>query len=239
MANKAKRRRRLWDAYAFPGFRPQSTARGVFGDPKARVITLVRRSKNALRELRTGAQGLVRRASAPHARPVLRRCAHLPRIRGAAPAVQELRHSEARAPGVSCRQSVLRQALCPLRGPALPIEFGQGHCLGVQSRLMGHGQGDGKAVHGGAVGEGGHARTQGNRHRRGAAGRDAADMPAVAFHTMRHCGNSWLAQLGVAAEMRARLGGWSVWGATIILSGRPRTGVRLNSLRQINNPAVC
>ena len=45
MANSAKRQRRLWDAYAFPGFRPQPTVRGVFGDPKARVITLVRRSK--------------------------------------------------------------------------------------------------------------------------------------------------------------------------------------------------
>ena len=37
--------RRLWDAYAFPGFRPRPTVRGVFGDPKARVITLERRSK--------------------------------------------------------------------------------------------------------------------------------------------------------------------------------------------------
>jgi len=45
MANSAKRLRRLWDAYAFPGFRPQPTLRGVFVDPKARVITLVRRSK--------------------------------------------------------------------------------------------------------------------------------------------------------------------------------------------------
>src|SRR3990170_4585962 len=45
MANSEKRKRRLWDAYAFPGFRPQHTVRGVFGDPKARVITLVRRSK--------------------------------------------------------------------------------------------------------------------------------------------------------------------------------------------------
>lgn len=42
--------------------------------------------------------------------------------------------------------------------------------------------------------------------------RDAVDMPTVTFHTMRHCGNSWLAQLGVSAEMRARLGGWSVRG---------------------------
>jgi hypothetical protein len=45
MANSTKRQRRLWDAYAFPGFRPQSTVRGVLGDPKARVISLVRRSK--------------------------------------------------------------------------------------------------------------------------------------------------------------------------------------------------
>jgi hypothetical protein len=37
--------RRLWDAYAFGGFRPQPRVRGVFGDPKARVITLKRRSK--------------------------------------------------------------------------------------------------------------------------------------------------------------------------------------------------
>ena len=45
MAISAKRQRRLWEAYAFPGFRPQGTVRGVFGDPEARVITLVRRSK--------------------------------------------------------------------------------------------------------------------------------------------------------------------------------------------------
>ena len=45
MANSAKRQRRRWDAYAFLGVRPQPTVRGVFGDPKARVITLLRRSK--------------------------------------------------------------------------------------------------------------------------------------------------------------------------------------------------
>lgn len=45
LANKRTRKRRLWDAYAFEGFRPEATVRGVFGDPKARVITLVRRSK--------------------------------------------------------------------------------------------------------------------------------------------------------------------------------------------------
>lgn len=44
------------------------------------------------------------------------------------------------------------------------------------------------------------------------AARAAVRMPTVAFHTMRHCGQSWLAQSGVDAEMRARLGGWSVRG---------------------------
>jgi len=35
----------LLDAYRFPGFRPKARLRGVFGDPKARVVTLARRSK--------------------------------------------------------------------------------------------------------------------------------------------------------------------------------------------------
>src|SRR5262245_31814118 len=36
---------RLADACRFPGFRPRAMLHGVFGDRKARVITLVRRSK--------------------------------------------------------------------------------------------------------------------------------------------------------------------------------------------------
>src|SRR5206468_3024997 len=39
------KRRRLLDAFRFPGFRPQEHVRGIFGDPRARIITLVRRSK--------------------------------------------------------------------------------------------------------------------------------------------------------------------------------------------------
>src|SRR5271157_5638726 len=39
------KRRRLVDAYRFAGFRPVEHVRGVFGDPYARIITLVRRSK--------------------------------------------------------------------------------------------------------------------------------------------------------------------------------------------------
>jgi len=39
------KRKRLLDAYRFAGFRPLEEVRGVFGDPKVRVVTLVRRSK--------------------------------------------------------------------------------------------------------------------------------------------------------------------------------------------------
>lgn len=37
----------------------------------------------------------------------------------------------------------------------------------------------------------------------------------VTLHTMRHCGNSWLAQRGVPREIRARLGGWSLGSQAI------------------------
>ena len=42
---KSKPLKRLLDAYRFPGFRLLAKVRGVFGDPYARVIRLVRRSK--------------------------------------------------------------------------------------------------------------------------------------------------------------------------------------------------
>ena len=42
MATQCKCPRRLTDTYAFKGFRPRATVRGVFGEPKARSITLVR-----------------------------------------------------------------------------------------------------------------------------------------------------------------------------------------------------
>jgi hypothetical protein len=37
--------KRLWDLYRFPGFYPEHTVSGIYGDPKARVIGLIRRGK--------------------------------------------------------------------------------------------------------------------------------------------------------------------------------------------------
>jgi len=36
---------RLPDTYRFPGFRPRAVVRGIFGDPKARVVSLQRHRK--------------------------------------------------------------------------------------------------------------------------------------------------------------------------------------------------
>lgn len=40
-----KKKKRLWDTYRFPGYRPSPIVMGVFGDPQALVITLERRGK--------------------------------------------------------------------------------------------------------------------------------------------------------------------------------------------------
>jgi hypothetical protein len=42
---KFQLRRRLRDAYRFPGFVPAMIIRGVFGNPQARVLSLKRRQK--------------------------------------------------------------------------------------------------------------------------------------------------------------------------------------------------
>jgi hypothetical protein len=50
MPRSRKKFRRLTDQYACPGFHPRARVRGVFGDPKARVVTLVRRAKKRFAE---------------------------------------------------------------------------------------------------------------------------------------------------------------------------------------------
>ncbi len=40
-----RKKRALRDEYQFPGFSPKAAIQGIFGDPKARVVTLVRRQK--------------------------------------------------------------------------------------------------------------------------------------------------------------------------------------------------
>ena len=76
--------------------------------------------KNCLRRVWNDATRMVRPAYAAHSRPVVRRHAGVPRARGAPCSVPMLWHGEARAPRLSGRQSVLHEAICLLRRPALP-----------------------------------------------------------------------------------------------------------------------
>jgi transposase len=80
----AAKRRRLRDAYRFAGFRPIEQVRGVFGDPHARIITLIRRSKNQLRHMRAEAFRMVRSQASPRSGSSDRRLAHISGVRGAA-----------------------------------------------------------------------------------------------------------------------------------------------------------
>ena len=74
--SRMRKHRRLWDTYRFTGFRPSSKVQGVFGDPKARVVTLIGGQKNGVRRLRA-APRLVRPQGASGARSVVRRHARL------------------------------------------------------------------------------------------------------------------------------------------------------------------
>ena len=118
------------------------SSRGFVRDPQCaaflvnprRVSSPLRGAqKNDLWRVRSSAIGLVRPQRASGARSVLWRDAYLPGGRGTARALQELWPREARTTRLSCRQSVLYQALCVLRGAALSPSHHQGYCRGTQS----------------------------------------------------------------------------------------------------------
>ena len=64
--------KRLRDSYRFPNFSPALTVTGVFGDPRARLIQLTRRSKkrSAVYVKRLNAVGTIAARDAPATFPV-------------------------------------------------------------------------------------------------------------------------------------------------------------------------
>ena len=90
-----RQRRRLVDEYQFPGCRPQATVRGIFGDPTARIVRLVRRQKNGVRGLWWVVAQLLRPQDTPGSRSAVWRHACVCRVRGATGAVSELSGGEA------------------------------------------------------------------------------------------------------------------------------------------------
>ena len=60
---KSSYKRRLSEAYRFPGFHTMLTVTGIFGDPKARLVQLIRRSNKryaAAAERRKSADMIIR-----------------------------------------------------------------------------------------------------------------------------------------------------------------------------------
>ena len=53
-----RKKRSLYDAYHFPGFKPQRRVSGIFGDPNALVIRLTRQEKKQFVALATEFTGL-------------------------------------------------------------------------------------------------------------------------------------------------------------------------------------
>ena len=150
-------------SYCFPGFRPEQTVCGVFGDPKARVIKLNRRSKKRLAAVAVACRwaGTIASCGAcAICRAATRgffwnwRCgASLP----------SLWQGEARAARLSGGQSALHPALCLLCRPSLPIGDDQGRGGGIEAGLA-HGEGAGPAVYGSPAEACRHAFTAGDRH---------------------------------------------------------------------------
>jgi hypothetical protein len=66
-----RKHKRLSDGYRFSGFTPSETVKGVFGDPKARIVQLKRRQKNSLSNLLPVVEELLRPQAAVCARSLL------------------------------------------------------------------------------------------------------------------------------------------------------------------------
>src|SRR6516162_4965064 len=139
MARTRQRRRRLWDAYCFPGFRPQPTVHGVFGDPKARVIKLKRRSKKRFADavvVSRWAGTIASRAGCAICRVATRGFIS----GGAAARLPHLRQGEAGATRFIGGQSALHQTVCTLCRPAVSGSANQGGGGGIEAGLA-YGQG--------------------------------------------------------------------------------------------------
>src|ERR1019366_1029824 len=121
--------------------------------------------KNGLRSLWPRASSLVRLQAAPSTRPAVWGHSDLSGAGDSTCRVQEMRQGETGEAGLARGESVLYETLRLLRGTALPCHDHQGRCSRNAPGLE-DSQGVGDAVHAGATGPCGRARTQGYRHRR-------------------------------------------------------------------------
>ena len=103
---KTTRQQRLWDAYRFPGFRPEPSVRGSSAIRRRGSLPCGGGQKNDLRPMRLVVHGLVRPSRASNARSSQWSDAHIPALRDTAHLLPPVRRGEARAPRFPGGQSV-------------------------------------------------------------------------------------------------------------------------------------
>ena len=139
---------------------------GIFGDPKARVIRLVRRGKKRLVECAACSSFVLRPEDPKGSGSLLRGCcASYLEVEIRRVDCRRCKKREAGETGLACGQSFLHQAIWLLCGPAVS-GFGDHGCGQGTAPGLEDGQGSGKAIHAGAVEASGTAWAEGDRHRR-------------------------------------------------------------------------
>ena len=110
------KKKRLLDEYRFPGFSPRTEIKGIFEDPKARVIRLKRTQKNDMRVLREDSLESLRQEGASGTRFILWGCTDLSGSGGGASIMLEVWESETGGIGMACGQSFLHEAVWSVEG---------------------------------------------------------------------------------------------------------------------------
>lgn len=119
--------------------------------------------KNGLWFLREGSSELVRSKDPSCSGPLVRGCPNLSGISDSACLLSALREGETGEALLSCRQSVLHEAICFLCGETMPVDddpgCGEGDAFGLA-----HDQGVGEVVHAGATSEDGKSNARSDWH---------------------------------------------------------------------------
>lgn len=89
-----------------------ATIKGIFGYPKARVITLWRSQKNSMWILWGGASKTLRQEETVHTGSFMRRCQDIFGSGSATGIVPEMHESEAGRAEVACNAPLLHEAIC-------------------------------------------------------------------------------------------------------------------------------
>src|ERR1035438_87890 len=108
------KKKRLEDAYRFPGFRPSRWVFGVFGDPQVRIMVLEREQKKQLAAFAVKSTGHFTTARDGRTRSFLRGYARVSRCGVPASGVPPMWSCEAGEAALACRQSAVHQTVCQI-----------------------------------------------------------------------------------------------------------------------------